>query len=191
MTVTVLGALSLLASACGGDSEDADDRPRSTTTEPEATTTTLDPEEVARQEVVTAREAADDAWLGATDAPAADPEDPSIAEHYTGRMLDRLTETARGLSRNGFALRLPEDSQHRLEITSIRFQTVEGAEVAFLEVCTVDDGERYVVNTGEVLSEGLKTIVAEEAMRKEDGVWKLAERREDQVLEGVAECAAE
>lgn len=191
MTVTVLGgALSLLAVGCGGDSEEAEDNPRPTTTERE-TTTTLDPEEAARQEVITAREAADEAWLAATDPPAADPDDPAIAETHTGLMLDRRIETATGLQRNGFAIRIASDSQHRLEVESVRFDTVDGAEVAVLEVCTVGDSERIVVATGEVLSGGLKTVAATEAMQKVDGVWKLAERREDSENEGVVGCAVD
>ena len=195
MTVTVLGgALSLLAVSCGGgggDSEEAEDNPRPTTTERETTTSTLDPEEAARQEVIAAREAADEALLDAMAPPAPDPEHPAIAETYTGLMLDRMLDTANGLKRNGFAIRLPADSEHRVEVDSVRFDTVDGQEVAFLEVCTVDDSERFVVGTGEVLSEGVKTVAATEAMRRVDGTWKLAERRENENLEGVAGCAAD
>jgi hypothetical protein len=191
MTVTVLGgALSLLAVSCGGDSEEAEDRPRPTTTERE-TTTTLDPEEVARQEVIAAREAADEAWIEGWAPPTPNPDDPVLEETHTGLMLDRVKDTAEGLQRNGFAVRLPADSQHRLEVESVRFQNIEGKEVALLDVCTVDDSERIVVSTGEVLASGVTTTKAAEAMQKVDGVWKLAERREDDQQEGVVGCAVD
>jgi hypothetical protein len=190
MTVTVLGgALSLAASAAacsGGDSEEADDEPRTTTTE--RTTTTLDPEEAARQEVIAAREAADEAQIEALAPPTPDPELPALAETHTGLMLDRMTQTANGLKVAGIASRLPDDTQHRLEVESVRFQTVEGVETAFLEVCIVEDAERVDPATDQVLKEGVVTARSTEAMQKIDGVWKLAERRQNSVEEGVAEC---
>lgn len=192
VTVTALGgALCLLATACsGGDSEAADDEPRAET-EDEATTTTLDPEEAARQEVITAREAADEAQIEALGPPTPNPDLPALAETHTGLMLERISETAAGLKRNGYAERSPENSQRSLEVESVRFDTVDGTEVAFLEVCRVGDSERIVVASGEVLTEGLWTFHTTEAMEKVDGVWKLAERRPDSAEEGVTGCAAD
>lgn len=194
MTVTVLGgALSLAASAAacsGGGSEEADDEPRTTTTT-ERTTTTLDPEEAARQEVIAAREAADEAEIEALAPPAANPDFPALEENFTGLMLERLVETAAGLQRSGVAQRYPSDSVRELEVDDVRFQTVDGQQVAFLKVCVVDDGERVVVSSGEVLDSGVRTYSAEEAMQKVDGRWKLAERRQDDPVEGVAGCATD
>jgi hypothetical protein len=193
VTVTMLGgALSLLVSGCsGGGSEEADDEPRADTPEEESTTTTLDPEEAARQEVITAREAADEAQVEALGPPVANPDLPELAETHTGLMLERITETAAGLERNGYVERYPEDSQHSLEVESVRFDTVDDKEVAFLEVCRVGDSERIVQSTGEVLTSGVWTFHTTEAMEKVDGVWKLAERRSDTAEEGVTGCAAD
>ncbi|HMG41403.1 MAG TPA: hypothetical protein VK611_08735 [Acidimicrobiales bacterium] len=192
MTATVLGgALSLVVSACSGDDNDAEQQPRTTTTEADPTTTTLNPEEAARNEVITAREAAADAWADALAAPAPNPDLPELVETFTGLMFDRLVETASGMERTGVAQRYPDDSQRRIEVESIRFEVVDGQEVAFLEVCTVEDSERIVVATGEVLDSGVRTYRAAEAMRKVDGVWKLAERRQDSREEGVTGCAVD
>ena len=190
MTVTVLGgALSLLATTCSGDdTKNAEEEPRPTT--PESTTTTLTPEEAAKQEVVTAREAADEAQAEALSPPNPNPELPALEETHTGLMLERMKETADGLRIGGVASRRPADSQHHLEVDSIRFDKVDGQDVAFLEVCVVDDAERINVSTGAVLQSGLVTFKSTEAMKKVDGIWKLAERRQDSFEEGVAGCSA-
>ena len=191
MTATVLGgALSLAVSACSGDDNDAEQQPRTTTTEADPTTTTLNPEEAARNEVITAREAADEAEIEAL-APPANPDLPALTESFTGLMFDRLVETASGLQRSGVAQRYRAESVRELEIESVRFGTVDGNEVAFLQTCVVDDGERFVVATGEVLDSGVRTYAAAEAMQKVDGKWKLAERRQDDPVEGVAGCAVD
>lgn len=191
MTATVLGgALSLVVSACGGDDNDAEQQPRTTTTEADPTTTTLNPEEAARNEVITAREAADEAEIEAL-APPANPDLPALTETHTGLMLDRMIQTANGLREAGIASRLPEDTQHRLEVESIRFDEVDGAEVAFLEVCIVEDAERIDPATDRVLQTGVVTFKSSEAMKKEGEVWKLAERRQDSVDEGVTGCAVD
>jgi hypothetical protein len=180
--------------ACGGDDDggaEGDEPAATTTTVADSTTTTVDAEAAEEAAVREARQAADQAWIDSTAPPAPDPDAPAIAETHVGPMLEQLVETARGLERNGWAIRYPENSQYEVDISSIRFSDDDGQPVAFLEVCTVDDGERIVVDTGEVLAGGVRTIHATEAMRKVDGVWKLAERREDDYQEGVAECAGE
>lgn len=190
--IAVALAVGLTAlSACGGDDDDAADEDPSTTSAPETTTTTADAAAAKEAAVREARQAADQAWIDSTAPPTPDPDAPVIAETHVGPMLDQLVETARGLERNGWAIRYPENSQYQFDIESVRFSEDDGQPVAFLEVCTVDDGERIVADTGEVLAGGLRTIHATEAMREVDGVWKLAERREDEPKEGVAECAGE
>jgi hypothetical protein len=185
------GALCLLASGCsGGDSQAADDEPRSEA-EDEATTTTLDPEEAARQEVIAAREAADEAQIAALAPPTPNPDLPALAETHTGLMLDRMTQTANGLNVAGIASRLPEDTQHSVEVESVRFDEVDGVEVAFLEVCIIEDAERIDPASGQVLKEGVVTAKSSEAMQRIDGTWKLAERRQDSVEEGVVGCAVD
>lgn len=191
MTVTVLGGALTLLSTCSSkdDTQNADDIPRPSTTRP--TTTTLTPEEAKKQEVITAREAADEAQAAALGPPSPNPDLPALAETHTGLMFDRMKETAAGLKRNGYAQRYPDSTQHVVEVESVRFEEVDGQEVAFLDVCTVDDGERFVLSNDKVLTSGVWTFKSAEAMRKVDGVWKLAERREDSVEEGVTGCAVD
>jgi hypothetical protein len=178
-------------SGCSGDDDDAaaDDRETATTTTAESTTT-VDTTAAEEAAVTEARQAADDVWKAVTAPPEPNPDDPTIAAHYVGPMFDRLTETIRGLRANGWAIRYPEGSQARIEIQSIRFSEDDGEEVAFLEVCGVDDGERFDMASGDVLEGGVRTLQLTEAMRKVDGEWKLAERRQNDYQEGVVECAA-
>lgn len=194
VTVVAMVVALVAVSACSsGDDDDAadGDEPSTTTEAPETTSTTADVRAREEDAVRQARQAAADAWIDSTAPPEADPDAPVIAETYVGPMLELLVETARGLKINGWAIRYPEDSQYDLDITSIRFDEDDGQEIAFIEVCTVDDGERIVIDTGEVLDGGVNTVRATEAMRKVDGAWKLAERREDSTLEGVAQCEDE
>jgi hypothetical protein len=197
LTVVALVVALAVVSACGsggddGDDGDAADGDEPTTTEaPETTSTTADVGAREEAAVREARQAADDAWIDSTAPPVPDPDAPVIAETYVGPMFDQLVSTATAFKANGWAIRYPEDSQYRLDVTSIRFdEDDEGQPIAFLEVCTVDDGQRIVVDTGDVLSEGLRTVKATEAMRRVDGVWKLAERQEQPPLEG-AQCEDE
>jgi hypothetical protein len=187
--VAMVVALVAVTACSSGDDDDAADGDESSTTEARETTSTT--EDVRAQEeaaVREARQAASDAWNESTGPPAADPENPAIAETHVGPMYDQLIATSEAFMLNGWVIRYPEDSQYELVIDSVRFdEDDEGQPVAFLDVCTVDDGERVVVSTGEVLDSGLQTVKAEEAMRKVDGVWKLAERREEPPLEG-AQC---
>jgi hypothetical protein len=177
--------------ACSGDDDEgADDEEPSTTTTPETTTTTVDARAEEEAAVREARQAADEAWKAMTGPPEPNPDDPAISEHYVGPMFDRLTETIRGLRANGWAIRYPEDSQAHIEITSIRFGEDDGDDVAYLEVCGIDDGERFDMASGDVLEGGVRTLQLTEAMRKVDGEWKLAERRQNSYQEGVVECAA-
>jgi hypothetical protein len=191
MTVTVLGGALTLLTTCSSkdDTTNAEEAPRPTTTR--ATTTTLTPEEAKKQEVIAAREAADEAQAEALGPPNPNPDLPALAETHTGLMFDRMKETAAGLKRNGYAQRYPDNTQHTVEVEAVRFEDVDGQEVAFLEVCTIDDGERFVLASGKVLTSGIWTFRSAEAMRKVDGIWKLAERREDSVEEGVTGCAVD
>jgi hypothetical protein len=103
-------------------------------------------------------------------------------------MLEQTQELLVGLRENGWAIRYPEDSRYRVDVESVEF---EGADTAILAVCTVDDGERFVVETGDVVASGLGTVHWTAAMRRVDGVWKLAERREENRWQGEGGCAAD
>jgi hypothetical protein len=186
MTATVIGgALGLLTVACGGSSQNAADKPHPPTTHASTTTTTTpDP----KQEVITARQAADKAEMKAL-GPQPNPDLPALADTHTGLMLKRIKDTANGLRMASIASRLPAGSKHRVDVDSVRFQKVGGKDVAFLEVCIVEDAERIDQKTGKVLKSGIVTAQSSEAMQKEGGVWKLAERRQNSVDEGMVGCA--
>ena len=181
--------LEALVAGCGDDAG-SDEANGATTTSTASTTTstTTDPNAKERQAVIDAYLAAADAARAASAPPAANPDLPALVETHTGPMLEQRQEVARGLQANGWAIRYPADSRYRVEVESVEF---DGDDVAILKVCAVDDGERVVVDTGEVISSGLATGEITAAMQRVDGVWKLAERREDQQWEGEAGCAVD
>jgi len=190
MTATMLGgALGLLAVSCSGGSDKTADKPRRTTTTAAPTTTTLNPTEAAKQAVIKARQSADQAELNAFGPAHANPDLPAIDGTHTGLMLKRIIDTARGLQIEGIVQRLPAHSKHKLTVKSVRFAKVKGQDVAFLDVCLVEDAERVNPKTGKAFQTGVATFESSEAMQKVAGLWKLAERRQDKAAEGVAGCA--
>jgi hypothetical protein len=105
-------------------------------------------------------------------------------------MLEQRQMVAQGLAANGWAIRLPVDTRYRVEVGSVEFDP-DDPDVAFLTTCAVDDGERFVVVTGELIADGLWTIEFTDAMQRVDDAWKLAERREENRWEGEAGCAVD
>jgi hypothetical protein len=190
LIVTALGAA--VVAGCGDDSA-ADDGSSTTTEAPSTAVTTelaTDPEDDERQAVIAAYQAADEAASAALAPPTPDPEHPDLVATHTGPMLKQRQMVAQGLAANGWAIRLPENSKYRVEVESVEFDPVD-PDVAFLTTCAVDDGERFVVETGEIVADGLSTIEFTEAMRRVDGTWRLAERREENRWEGEAGCAVD
>ena len=184
-------ALAVLVAACGDDAgSDETDRATSTSapTTTASTTTSEDPEVADRQAVIDAYMAAEEAAIAASAPPTPNPDLPALLETHTGLILNRRRETILGLRANGWAIRYPPDSVYREEVALVEF---DGADVAVLNVCAVDDAERFVVETGEVIASGLVTVQHTAAMQREDGVWKLAERREQQQWDGEAGCAVD
>ena len=192
----VLGATALGAALLTGCSDDGGADEASSTTESTTTTTTAlaDPEEAEREEVIAAYGDAVRAASEALAPPTPDPEHPDLLATHTGPMLEQRQTVASGLAANGWAIRLPEDTRFRAEVEpeSVEFDR-DDPDVAFLTACSVDDGERFVVQTGEPVADsgGLFTIEFSVAMQRIDGVWKLAERREENRWEGEAGCAVE
>jgi hypothetical protein len=189
--------LAVLVAACSSDDDDqaageeASSRRETTTTAAGETATTLSARAAEEQAVRDAHDAAVEARIDSAAPPNPDPDWPALLETHTGLMLEQWQSTVQALQLNGFAIRYPDGTQHRSEVDSINFDESEGQDVAILEVCTVDDGERIDVPSGQVLSSGVVTIQSTEAMRKEDGVWKLAERQENSTDEGVTGCASD
>ena len=158
----------------------------STTRRP-TTTTTVDPSEAERAEVEAAYTASSRAFIDAAAIP--DPDFPALSTTHTGPMLEQRRNVLRALRADGRIIRYPPNSQYRVEIDGATFE-LDG-EVARFEICGVDDGERVVVATGEVVGGGVVTVRARVAMQKVEGSWRLAERQQLAEREGVAGCAAE
>lgn len=185
-TVTVLMVVALvLVASCSNGSDGASSASTSTTRRP-TTTTTADPTTAAESEVKAAYEASSRAFIDAAAIP--DPDFPALAATHTGPMLDQRRKVLQALKADGRIIRYPPNSKYRIDIDEKTFK-LEG-DVATFEVCVVDDGERVVAATGEVISSGLGTAQARAAMRRIDGVWKLAERVQLAEWQGVAGCAA-
>lgn len=176
----------ILMVACSDDNRADDRAERSDTTEPERETSqsTGDPDQ--DEAVISAYEEAFQARVEVLAPPRPDPDDPQLAETHTGPMLEQIREVALGLQVQGRAIRYPEDSQHQLEVESVAFR---GEDIAILDVCAVDDGERIVVATGEVLAGGVFTGRITAAMQYVDGRWKLAETQQGEQQRGVTGCA--
>ncbi len=190
--LVVFVALVLLsAAACSDDDGDggavSSDSATSTTTRPSTTTTTTDPTAVLEAEISEAYEVSSRAFIDAAAVP--DPNLPALAATHTGPMYEQRRGVLLALQADGRVIRYPENSQYRVEIDEDSFE-VDG-DVARFEICGVDDGERVVVATGEVVAGGVVTVEARVAMQRVDGVWKLAERQQLAEWEGVAGCAVE
>jgi len=188
--LVVLVALVLLsAAACSDDDGGAvsSDSTTSTTTRPSTTTTTTDRTAAIKAEVSEAYEASSRAFIDAAAIP--DPNLPALAATHTGPMYEQRRGVLLALQADGRVIRYPENSQYRVEIDE---GTIEvDSDVARFEICGVDDGERVVAATGEVVAGGVVTVEAHVAMQRVDGVWKLAERQQLAEWEGVAGCAVE
>ena len=117
-----------------------------------------------------------------------DPDHPSLTATHTGPMLQQRRKVLTGRRREGRAARQPPDSQYRIEFEE--FELVDES-TAKLTVCVVDDGVVYELDTGAVVNDRVETSRAAAVMRREDNVWKLAERELLEEWPGVAGCAAD
>jgi hypothetical protein len=181
----------LVLGACSdndrGDASPSTTTSTSATTSTSTTSTTVDAAAQAEAEVVAAYEAASRAFIDAAAIP--DPNYPALATTHTGPMLDQRRRVLLALQADGRVIRYPPNSQYRVEVDQNTL-TLEG-DVAIFEVCGVDDGERVVAATGEVVAGGLVTVQARVAMQRVNGAWALAERQQISELQGVAGCALE
>ena len=151
----------------------------STTT---STTTSPPTTEGVDAEVEAAYLAAGEAFIAAAAVP--DPNDPRLAATHVDPMLEQRRVVLLSLQADGRVIRYPPDSAYRVEVETVE---VDGA-AARLTFCAVDDGQRVVVDTGEVIASGVAKVEGRAAMRLEDGVWRLAEQEFDTREPEVAEC---
>lgn len=177
--------------ACRGGDGDGIANPTTTTLAAEPTTSTASTSTTAEEmsgDEAAARagyESASRAFIEAAAIP--DPNYPALVATHTGPMLEQRREVLLALKAEGRAIRYPPNSQYRVEVDSVELN----GDVAILEVCGVDDGQRVVVATGEVVSAGVVTVSARAAMRRVEGTWLLAERTKKAEWQGVAGCAAD
>lgn len=182
----VLGAV-VLAAACGNGGADA--APETTTsTAPDVTETTGDEEEAKLDEVIDAHVAARAATCEALGPPTPDGDDPDLLATHMGPVLEVTQEVAEEFAEEGIAFHCPEDSSFDIEVLSFEFGEFEGDETVWLELCVIDDSERVVVETGEVVGGGLTAVHSSDVMRRVDGKWRLAELRVNEQWEGEGEC---
>lgn len=176
-------ALGVGVGACGGggnrsSSATTTSHPSSTTSAP--TTSSSAPDDT---EVRSAYEAASRAFIDAAAIP--DPNFPAVAATHTGPMLEQTRNLLRALRADGRFIRYPPNSRYRIDVKSVEMT----GDVARMQVCVVDDGERVERATGQVIAGGIVTVQWTAAMRRVEGAWRLAERREDGRWDGVAGCA--
>lgn len=182
IAVLLVVAALVLVTACSDGSDDAS--PASTsTTRRSTTTTTADPATAAQSEVKAAYDASSRAFIEAAVIP--DPDFPAIAATHTGPMLEQTRNLLRALRADGRFIRYPSNSQYRIDVKTVDIT----GDVARMNVCVVDDGERVEKATGRVIASGVVTVQWTAAMRRVDGAWRLAERREEARWDGVAGCA--
>jgi hypothetical protein len=181
--VAVLVAIAFTA-GCSESNRASEERDRQGTSEDRSTDTTTE-DDAERAEVIDAYESAGDAFDEAAAIP--DPEYP-LEETHTGPMLDQTRRVLEGLATDGLIIEYPDDSQASETVTDVR---IDG-DVAYLEVCAVDDGRRVDAETGEVVAGGgVSTVWSTAAMRRQGGTWKLAELRQDERRDGVGECSGD
>lgn len=147
------------------------------------------PPEDEQQVVIAAREAAMQARRQAMAAPRPSPDHPALGETHTGTALEQVVLDAFIQQASGFAFRSPRNSRSGIDVQSVTFAQGADPAVAHLEVCIVDDAERFSMKTGDVLSKGTRTVQLTEEMHRTHGRWRLAEALANSWSDGVSGCA--
>jgi hypothetical protein len=181
--ISALGiALVVLVVACsGGDDDDGGGGDGGDGGE-----AAVDDREAIEADVRSAHDASDAARRDSAAGPSANPELPAVSDTHTGPALAEWVRVTTRLQTLGMALRYPERSQRAASIDAVDLD--DDAAEAILEVCTVSDGEVYLVSTGQVVSSGLRTTRTNETMVRQDETWRLSER-EVVAIEDGATCA--
>ncbi len=156
-------------------------RPSPTTSAPSSTMppSTTSP---IKDDIEAAYIAARDAFVAAAAIP--DPNDPRLAATHVDPMLEQRRRVLLGLQGDGRIIRYPPNSRYEVVVEMVE---IEG-DVARLTFCAIDDGERVVVSTGEVIASGVGKVTGRAALRLQDGVWRLAEQLFDSREPGEASC---
>lgn len=186
LLVSSVAVLVALGGCRGGGGDGGVANPATTTLAAEPTTSapstpTTGAMSRERADVRLAFEAASRAFNDAAAIP--DPRFPALLATHTGPMLEQRREVLLALKADGRVIRYPANSKYRIVIRSIELE----GDIARVTFCAVDDGERVVASTGEVVSRGVVTVEGRAALRL-DGAWKLAEQQFDSREEGREAC---
>jgi hypothetical protein len=170
-----LAATVFVVNSCGDDDSSEDDA--STTTGPSETTSTT----------LSAEDEVEDAYLafaemGARLLQAPDPTDPEIAERSTGQAQSDLVDGLTTLRSMDQHYELGPDYGH--DVLNI---DVEGDQ-AVLDVCVVDDSW-LLDSTGNTVAQGTTSVRWDVQAVRADDVWRVATITEQDVQQGVTECA--
>ena len=183
-----------VAGACGGGDDDAasptttaiDDATTTTATTTASTTSTTEVD-TTEADVTAAYEAASQAFTDAGQIP--DPDFPALIETHIDPMLNQRRGVLTQLRVNGAVFRFPEPSVSSVEVDSFELRD---STTAVIGVCVVDDGERYDVATGALLTDGQPgTTHFTAALSNVAGRWLLTEQLLDEEWPGVAGCAVD
>jgi hypothetical protein len=182
LVVAVLGA------GCSDGEEDEGATATTTSTTTETTTTSADD-----AQITAAIAAFEDAALSAIRAGMIpDPNHPDLERTHTDPVLTQTREALRSYQLRHIAFSYPDPPESGFRVMVDPVDVVLTEDTAVFDACAVDDGERVNTETGEFMSsnDGPDTVLVRIGMRLENGVWKLAERRELDSWRGVAGCAA-
>ncbi len=126
----------------------------------------------------------------ARQAPTADPEIdyPTLAGLAGGTQLDTSLDTIRQMHEAGEALQEPDQSAVATESPlRLRVEIVD-ASTAQVQACLINDAERILVATGDVLAADVRTVEADATMVWTDDDWKLIRSQAVGIEPGVGGC---
>ena len=173
--VATAALVAVVFAACAGD--DA-------STDPPATSTTLDPDEASEDEVRQAYR--DFLEMAFRIAEAPDPNDPEIAQRATGDARGRIEQSAAEDQARGVVVRGGPDNKQTILTTTV------AGDSARLTVCFVDHAGVFDAATGaEIEPMTTTTRLGTIDLLREDGTWKvnLVEAQEGKEWDGVHDCS--
>jgi len=174
--VATAALVAVVFAACADDDDGSSDLP--------ATSTTLDPDEAAEDEVRQAYRDFLEIFFRVT--AAADPTDPGIAQHTTGPLRAEIERTTAADRARGVVVRGGAYDEQTILTT-----TVDG-DTATLRVCYVDHSGEFDAATGaEITPMTIVTTLDEVELVREDGVWKVRffDNQESNEWQGVHDCS--
>ncbi len=175
----LLLTLALAGAACSDDKPESptagDTLPDTTTTEPAPTTTgpttTTTTPPTPEEEVEAAYLDIVESYFRRLENP--NPDDPTIAENHTGASLEVTRTRNEEALRSGQIDRFPSGSPPVPEILEVQLQ---GATLAVIEICLVDDVQVIERASGTVVNDEVATSLIEATLVLEESQWKVSEQ---------------